>query len=155
MGELILNFDMIDKILQKVGFYNFNPSDVDFTVAGYPMSDFTSLTIVPTQRRVTIQGIDRLYHTYADLPSYYKISFSLLAVCKDVEMMELLATTLNEKGGGFEVVIKSNGRFVGNFRGYFELDSADSFNEEANDKTYDIVAIKTEANIIQSDLGDE
>ncbi|QMP18962.1 hypothetical protein FKOIJHOC_00002 [Acinetobacter phage Ab_121] len=150
MEEFILNFDLIDKILQKVGFYNFDPSDVDFIVAGYSMTDFTRLSITPTQKRVTIQGIDKFYHTYVKVPHYYKISFDLLPVCKDVQVMEELSMVLDELGGGFEVIIKSNGRFVGNFRCYFEADSADMFTEEATDKTYEMVAVKISEGIRQA-----
>lgn len=145
---------MIDKILEKVGFYNFDPSDVDFIVAGYSMSDFTKLSIVPTQKRITIQGIDKNYHTYANVPSYYKISFDLLAVCKDVQMMEELSMALDEAGGSFDVIIKSNGRFIGTFKCYFESDSSDMLSDESNDKTYDMVGIKLEESIRQTNLGE-
>lgn len=149
-----MNFNMIDKILEKVGFYNFDPSDIEFVVAGYPMSDFTRLSIVPTQKQNTIQGIDKHYHTYAKIPHYYKISFDILPVCKDLQVMEELVMALDEMDGSFDVVIKSNGRFIGTFKCYFESDSSDMFSEEGTDKTYDLVAVKLEENIRQTFLGE-
>ncbi|QIW91544.1 tail tube protein [Acinetobacter phage vB_AbaM_P1] len=154
MEELILNFDMIDKILQKVGFYNFDPSDVEFIVAGYSMNDFTRLSIVPTQKRITIQGIDKHYHTYAKIPHYYRISFDVLPVCKDLQVIEELNMALEEMDGSFDVVIKSQGRFLGTFKCYFEVDSSDILSEEATDKTYEMVAIKLEEGIRQTSLGE-
>lgn len=147
-----MNFDIIQKILDTVGVYNFDPSDIDFIISGYALSDITGATITPNAKVVSYQGIDPLYHTYAKVPSTYKISFTLLQVCKDVRFMEDLQRAFDRMGGSIPVTIKSNGRFIGQFKCYFESDSADVLGTEANDKSYDLVAVKLPDVIQQGDF---
>lgn len=133
---------LIDQIIKKVGVYNFDPSNSEVIIAGYSMQDFTNVTLTPTQRRVTNQGVDSIYHTYVDVPYHFELSISILPACSDLQFMEDLQDALDIMKGYFEVTLKQNGRFIGTYDCYFKNDSADVINSEANDKTYDLVAVK-------------
>lgn len=133
---------LIDQIIKKVGVYNFDPSNSEVIIAGYSMQDFTNVTLTPTQRRVTNQGVDAIYHTYVDVPYHFELSISILPACSDLQFMEDLQDALDIMKGYFEVTLKQNGRFIGTYDCYFKNDSADVINSEANDKTYDLVAVK-------------
>lgn len=134
--------NLIDQLAKKLGVYNFDPSNVDLIIAGYPMTDFTSVTLTPNQKRTTIQGIDVMYHTYVDVPTFCDINISILPSCADLQFMEDLQDALEVNKGYFEVSLKQNGRFLGVYDCYFKNDSADTMNRDANDKTYELVGVK-------------
>ena len=145
--------NIIDKIVKKVGVYNFDPSDTDLIIAGYTMSDYTGVTLTPNQRRRTEQGIDPLYHTYVDLPSYCDLSVTILPACPDLQFMEDLQDALELMKGYFEVTLKQNGRFIGTYDCYFKNDSADVVSGDANDKTYEMVAVKQNDSVFRVEDG--
>lgn len=138
---------MINTLMEYVaksvgGVYNFDPSDIDLIVAGRAMQDFTALSIVPTQKRRTEQGVDVTYHTFVDLPTYAELSISVFPSCSDLTFLTGLQKELNFRGGWFEVTIKSNGRFIGTYDCYFQSDSSDSFSDDGADKSYNLVGVK-------------
>jgi len=135
--------------------YDFDPSTTELTIAGYAMQDFTSLSIVNNDRRRSVQGVDPTYHTYEDLPTFSEITVSVLASCPDLEFMDGLEKALSRMKGYFEVSITSNGRFIGIYDCYFKNDSNESFTDDANDKVFDMVAVKQDDAIFSNrELGE-
>lgn len=140
---------ILDKIIKLVGVSNYDPSDIELVIAGYSLNDFTSVVLTPNQRRKTEQGVDPLYHTYVDIPSYCNLSVSILPACADLEFMEGLQDAMDRMKGYFEVMIKTNGRFIGVFDCYFDKDSSENLNDDPVDKTYDMIAVKQEDSVIR------
>lgn len=141
----------LDKILRKVGVYNFDPSNAEIVICGFPLNDFTNATIQASEKRQSEQGVDVTYHTYVVLPTTYDINISFLAACPDIKFMEDLQDYLDINKGYFELSAKQNGRYLGKFDCYFKGESGDTFAEDAEDKSYTLVALKQDDSIFKQE----
>lgn len=144
---------MISQLVQQAwaatGIYNYDPAESELSVAGKFLKDYTNVRVNRTSPNKTEDGIHEDYHTYSKGISRPTITITLLPFSEDAYFMQKLFKWINVNGGAFEVNLKNNGVWVGQFKCYFSELADDEVSKEAGDSVFVLKGVEQDIGVFQ------
>lgn len=133
---------LLEVVKNLTGIETYDASDSEVIVANFPLSDFTRVSIIPTEGNKLEVGLDPSYQVPVSIVPTITISISLLANSGDVEFLESLEDYIQKNGGGFQITISNSGKFRGTYTCFFLKPSDVVIDVEPDDEVFEFGAIR-------------